>query len=162
MQRLRTEGLEVTLELVGDGDSLKEYQALVQQLGVQEQVTFSGYIAREQIAAHYAAAHVFVLPSYNEGMSVAMLEALAAGLPLICTRTGGASELVQENGLNRQRLYLRLGRSRHSDYRHLRCLVLDRSLARRMGIASRQHAAHFTWEHASRKILELLENAASS
>jgi phosphatidylinositol alpha-1,6-mannosyltransferase len=160
VQRLSLEGLEVIVELVGDGDLLKVYQTLVQQLGMQEQVTFSGYVAREQIAAHYAAAHVFVLPSFNEGMSVAMLEAMAAGLPLICTRTGGASELVQEHGLTANGFTFAWG-DLDALTAALRCLALDRPLARRMGAASRTHAARFTWECASERILELLENAAS-
>ncbi len=160
VQRLSVEGLDVTLELVGDGDSLKAYQALVQQLGVQEQVTFSGYVAREQIAAHYTSAHVFILPSYNEGMSVALLEALAAGLPLICTRTGGASELVQEHGPTANGFTFAWG-DLDTLTAALRCLALDRSLARRMGAASRQHAAHFTWERATERMMEMLENAAS-
>ena len=159
LQRLSAEGLDVTLELVGDGNSLKAYQALAQQLGVQEQVIFSGYVAREQIAARYAAAHVFVLPSFNEGMSVALLEALAAGLPLICTRTGGASDLVQEHGPNANGFTFAWG-DLEALTLALRRLALDRSLARRMGAASRLHAAHFTWEQASERMMELFTEIA--
>jgi phosphatidylinositol alpha-1,6-mannosyltransferase len=160
VQRLSADGLDVTLELVGDGDSLETYQKLAGQLGVQERVTFCGYIPREEIAAHYTSAHVFVLPSYNEGMSVAMLEAMAAGLPLVCTHTGGASELVQEHGPTVNGFTYTWG-DLDALTAILRRLALDRSMSRRMGAASRQYAANFTWESASQKILELLENAVS-
>jgi len=56
-------------------------------------------VPREEIPRHYAAAHVFSLPSFNEGMSLAALEAMGAGLPLVLTHTGGTDELVEE-GVN--------------------------------------------------------------
>ena len=49
----------------------------------------------KRLLEHYAAAHVFVLPSYNEGMSVALLEAMASGLAVVVTPTGGTPELVE-------------------------------------------------------------------
>jgi phosphatidylinositol alpha-1,6-mannosyltransferase len=159
VQRLCSEGLNVTLELVGDGDSLENYQSLVQKLGLEDRVTFSGYVPREQIASHYAAAHVFVLPSYNEGMSVAMLEAMASGLPLICTHTAGAGELVQEHGPTINGFVYDWG-DVDALTAALKCLVLDRKLARQMGTASRVHSKRFTWDSSSQKILELLELTA--
>ena len=74
--------------MIGEGDARAAYEQYAQALGMADRVHFAGYVPREEIAAHYAAAHVFVLPSYNEGMSVATLEAMAAGLPVIVTRTG--------------------------------------------------------------------------
>ncbi len=94
VHELRRQGVELTLELVGTGDAEAAYRSLAQGLGVSGQVNFRGYIPREEIPAVYAAAHVFVLPSYNEGMSVATLEAMAAGLPVMVSRTGGIAELV--------------------------------------------------------------------
>ncbi len=150
-RRLMDAALPVQIHLVGDGDSLLAYQALGAELGVQEQVHFLGYIPREQIAAHYAAADVFVLPSFNEGMSVATLEAMAAGLPIVATRAGGMEELVLpgENGF----LF---------DWNDLEALVAvlsrfaqDRSLARQLGAASRQRAQLFTWDGAAAAFSDL-------
>jgi glycosyltransferase involved in cell wall biosynthesis len=63
-------------------------------------VVFKGFVAWEDVIALYQDAHVFVLPSFNEGMSIALLEAMASGLPVIVTDTGGTKELVkEENGL---------------------------------------------------------------
>jgi phosphatidylinositol alpha-1,6-mannosyltransferase len=159
VQHLYAEGFNITLELVGDGDSLKAYQVLVQQLGLRDRVSFCGYVPREEIAAHYLAAHVFILPSYNEGMSVALLEAMAAGLPLVCTQTGGADQLVQESGPAANGFTFAWG-DVDTLTAALRSLALDRSLARRMGAASRERATCFTWDTASQKILELLKDSA--
>ncbi len=151
VHRLAAEGCAIELELVGEGDARRAYEELARRLGVAERITFAGYVPRERIAAHYAAAHVFVLPSYNEGMSVATLEAMAAGLPALITRTGGAEELVVE------------GETGHifewSDVdalsAHLRRLALDRDLARRMGAAARERARSFSWDRAAAQYLEL-------
>ena len=87
------------LMLVGTGDGETQLREQCSQLGLQNAVTFAGLVARDNMPQQYAAADVFVLPSYNEGMSVALLEALASGLPVVVTETGGTAELVKDNGL---------------------------------------------------------------
>lgn len=151
VKRLADLGVNVTLDLVGTGDARAANETQVREAGLTERVRFVGYVAREDIAAYYAAAHVFVLPSYNEGMSVATLEAMAAGLPVVVTRTGGTDELVAagENGLifdwgDVDRLV-----------EHLRCLAADRALVQQMGRASRARARQFSWEAAAQRYLEL-------
>ena len=88
VNRLTDEGIDVSLDLVGTGDARPANEAQVARLGLTDRVRFVGYVPREEIARHYAAAHVFVLPSYNEGMSVALLEAMAPGLAVLVTPTG--------------------------------------------------------------------------
>ncbi len=153
VKRLTDEGIAVTLDLVGTGDARAANRAQVQSLGIGDRVGFAGYVPREEIAAHYAAGHVFVLPSYNEGMSVATLEAMAAGLPVVVTRTGGTAELVEEgvNGLTFDWADV------YTLTAHLRRLGTDRALARRMGAASRIRAGRFSWEAPAERYLEMFE-----
>ncbi|MGH7796366.1 MAG: glycosyltransferase, partial [Candidatus Binatia bacterium] len=96
VKRLSDEGFDVILSLVGTGDAQAQYEDQARRMGIRDRVRFAGYVPREQINAYYNQAHVFVLPSFNEGMSLAALEAMAAGLPLVLTRTGGTEELVEE------------------------------------------------------------------
>jgi phosphatidylinositol alpha-1,6-mannosyltransferase len=151
VKRLTDEGIDVTLDLVGMGDAKAANQAQVEALGLQDRVRFLGYVPREEIARYYAIAHVFVLPSYNEGMSVALLEAMAAGLPVVVTRTGGTEELVDPgvNGL--------IFNWADSDTlaHQLRRLATNRDLARKMGIASRIIAARFSWGTAAARYIEI-------
>ena len=146
VRMLLDEGIEATLDLVGTGDARGAYEAQVWDLGLQGVVRFQGYVPREEIAQHYATAHVFVLPSYNEGMSVATLEAMAAALPIVTTRTGGTDELVEEgvNGFafDWGDVEVLVG--------YLRTLALDRGLGRRMGQASRERARRFSWDEAAK------------
>jgi phosphatidyl-myo-inositol dimannoside synthase len=153
VKRLTDQGIDVSLDLIGTGDARASLEAWARAWGMKERVRFMGYVPREKIAAHYAAAHVFVLPSYNEGMSVATLEAMAAGLPLVVTRTGGTADLVEE-GVNGWTFPWGEVESLAG---HLRRLAVDRSLARRFGTASRARAAQFSWEQAFEKYVGLFE-----
>jgi glycosyltransferase involved in cell wall biosynthesis len=149
VRRLADAGIDVTLDLVGTGDAEGANQIQARELGIEERVRFHGYVSREEIAARYVAAHVFVLPSFNEGMSVATLEAMAAGLPVVTTRTIGTDELVEErvNGLT-------FGWGDVDALSaHVRLLATDRARARRMGAASRARAQGFSWDAAALKYL---------
>src|SRR5688572_23268863 len=151
VKRLADEGVDVKLDLVGTGDAREANEAQAARLGLSDRVRFLGYVPREEIALHYAAAHVFVLPSYNEGMSVALLEAMASGLAVLVTPTGGTPELVQSemNGLIFDWADVEGLTS------HLRRLAQDRALVRRMGEASRRRAREFSWDAAAQRYIEI-------
>jgi glycosyltransferase involved in cell wall biosynthesis len=158
VRRLADAGIAVQVDLVGTGDAQRELESQAAALGVAPLINFVGYVPREQIAAHYAAAHVFVLPSYNEGMSVATLEAMAAGLPLVVTRTGGTAELVADgtNGLTFDWADV------DNLVAHLARLAGDRALVRRMSAASRARAAQFSWEAAANLYRDIFTDVAGT
>jgi len=83
-----------TLELAGDGPLRAKLESLATELGIAERVEFDGYV--DDVKPSLARARVFVQPSISEGMSAALVEALAAGLPAVVTPTSGAIDLVQE------------------------------------------------------------------
>lgn len=156
LRLLSAEGLDLRLELVGEGDARAANEALARSLGVADRVTFAGYVPRERIAERYRAAHVFVLPSYNEGMSVATLEAMAAGLPTVVTRTGGADELVVEGATG----HIFAWGDVPALANLLRALASDRVRVRRMGAAARARAREFTWDAAASRYLAMLDELA--
>jgi phosphatidyl-myo-inositol dimannoside synthase len=157
VRRVTDEGVDVTLDLVGTGDAQAANQSQVARLGLSDRVRFLGYIPREHIASHYAAADVFVLPSYNEGMSVALLEAMASGLAVVVTPTGGTPELVEPEITG---LIFDWG-DVDSLTTHLRRLAQDRSLVRRMGEASCKRAGNFSWDQAALRYIDLLKRLTS-
>ena len=158
VKQLTDQGVEVIANLAGTGDALEAYQKLAQELDVAERIRFLGYVPREEIPRHYAAAHVFSLPSFNEGMALAALEAMGAGLPLVLTHTGGTDELVEEgvNGFTHD------WGDVDALAGHLRRLAQDRPLARQMSLVSRQRAAQFSWEGIAERYLRLFHNLAVS
>ncbi len=86
----------LTLTLVGDGPERAATEALVRQLGLQTAVRFAGYRSQSQVAQALAEADILVLPSFAEGVPVVLMEAMAAGLPVIASRVGGVAELVTD------------------------------------------------------------------
>jgi glycosyltransferase involved in cell wall biosynthesis len=88
------------LVLAGNGD-VEMAQQLIQELGIEEQATVCSWLSPEQRDALLVEADAFVLPSYNEGLPMSMLEAMGWGLPVIVTPVGGIPEVVNhgENGL---------------------------------------------------------------
>jgi glycosyltransferase involved in cell wall biosynthesis len=90
---------DAKLLLVGEGPLRPSLEALATGLGIAESVRFVGY--RRDVASIYAAADVVALTSANEGTPVTLIEAQAAGVPVVSTDVGGASDIVEdgESGL---------------------------------------------------------------
>lgn len=88
----------VRLFIVGDGSDLENAKSYVKNCGL-EGVVFTGYL--EGIAKYkiLASSYCYILPTYGEGMPLTILEAMAAGLPIIVTNVGAIPEVV-ENGIN--------------------------------------------------------------
>ena len=95
---LRRQGVRppVHFVVVGDGELRAELDERILRAGVQDAVRLVGARPPDEIPAWLAAADVFVLPSRYEGMSIAVLEAMATGLPVVVTRVSGSSELVPD------------------------------------------------------------------
>jgi glycosyltransferase involved in cell wall biosynthesis len=157
VKRLTDEGIDVRLDLVGTGDARSDNESHVGRLGLTDRIRFLGYVPREKIARHYAAAEVFVLPSFNEGMSVALLEAMASGLAVVVTLTGGTAELVEpeKNGL----IFDWADVDRLTS--HLRRLAQDRDFTRRLGESSRERADEYSWDRAALSYYDLLKQRTS-
>jgi glycosyltransferase involved in cell wall biosynthesis len=80
--------------LIGDGPLLGELKELVAELGISPHVVFLG--TRHDIPECLAALDLFVLPSLNEGMGRALVEAMAVGCPVVATRVGGIPDVVAD------------------------------------------------------------------
>lgn len=91
-------GFNLKLTIVGDGQHQPELEVLTAQLGMTEYIEFRGRLpAGDAIIRELDQADLFVLPSYQEGLPRAMVEAMARGLPCIGSTVGGFPELLQED-----------------------------------------------------------------
>jgi glycosyltransferase involved in cell wall biosynthesis len=88
---------EVRLRIVGDGEQRAELEQRASRLGLKAE--FAGRLLGEQLVAAYRQADVFVLPSDKEGMPLAALEAMAAGLAVVATAVPGNEDLLRGVGL---------------------------------------------------------------
>lgn len=80
----------------GNGAYTDALQRLANELGISMYVKFVGYIPNQALPQWYRAADVFVLPSIHEGFGVVCVEAMACGIPLVGTNTGGVPDIVRE------------------------------------------------------------------
>lgn len=119
------------LVLVGDGPMRNELEACVDERKLRDAVLFAGLQAN--VESWLGAADVYVLPSHTEGLSNAMLEAMAIGLPVLSTRVSGVRETVEEAGAG---LVVDVGQKRQLADALIR-LAKDTSLRSQMGRAGR-------------------------
>ena len=88
--------------IAGDGPLRNKLEGLVQELGIEKHVKFSGAIEQNEVLKLYQQAHIFVLPSITtsngdqEGIPVVLMEAQATGLPVISTYHTGIPEVIVE------------------------------------------------------------------
>jgi glycosyltransferase involved in cell wall biosynthesis len=93
--RSRTER-KVRLFLVGEGDERPVLEEKIQTLGLQGSVTLVGAVSPEDIPAYYQIADAFVFASKSETQGMVILEAMAAGLPVVAVRSSGTDDVIQE------------------------------------------------------------------
>lgn len=98
-QAIRTAAPEACIAFVGGGSRRGHLER--QAASLNARVYFAGFWPPERVPALLAAADLFVLPSRREGLGSVLYEAMAAGVPIVATRTGGIPEIVrdQETGL---------------------------------------------------------------
>ncbi|MFK3670641.1 glycosyltransferase [Leifsonia aquatica] len=92
--------LDAQLEIVGGGDQFKNLQTMAETLGIADRVNFLGYVTDEELRAAYTRATVFAMPSIAELQSIATMEAMASGLPVVAADAMALPHLVHdgENG----------------------------------------------------------------
>lgn len=146
---------ELRLKVMGDGSARPGLEVLVKERGLEKQVSFLGRIPRERTAPYYQEASLFVLPSLNEGMSNAMLEALASGLPIIATPTGGTAELVTE-GVNGT---IVPEKSAQTLADAIEPFVQNKNLVTEYGAESRAKAEAQSWAKVSASFKKVLEQS---
>jgi glycosyltransferase involved in cell wall biosynthesis len=88
------QGYKVRLLLVGDGPKRKNLEAITQQLNLNNAVIFTGFQSKP--ADYLSLMDIFLLPSFTEGTSMTLLEAMSLGIPTVATRVGGTPEIVED------------------------------------------------------------------
>ena len=84
------------LTLIGDGPERAGLEAQAQALNLSDRITFAGYRSQDAVAQALSRADLFVLPSFAEGVPVVLMEAMAAGVPVVTTQIAGIPELVAQ------------------------------------------------------------------
>lgn len=124
---------DVRLTVVGDGPSRGHLTSIAERAGVEEHITWAGAQPHDAIPAFLAAADVFCMSSFAEGVPVVLMEAMACEMPVIATRIAGIPELVEDGVSGRL-----VAAGDPDELGEAICeLADDPELRRRMGIAGR-------------------------
>jgi glycosyltransferase involved in cell wall biosynthesis len=94
--RLKGRMPSLRYEIVGEGSDSARLRALSVALGLEAQVEFRGHLSDEELAEAYGRAWLFALPSTGEGFGLVVLEAWAAGVPVLVANAGASPELVED------------------------------------------------------------------
>ncbi len=138
--------------LIGDGSWRLELEAQIQRLGLNDRIRLLG--TRHDVSAWLGAIDLFVLPSKDEGLPMAVIEAMGAGCPIVSTIVGGIPELItdEEHGL------LVPPGDVNALAEVIERLLRDRALARRLGQAAQaKFAARFDMRQIIRRTEDLYE-----
>jgi len=97
VRKCRNMGIDLEVSFVGDGKCRKEFEQKAKAIDLEEYVTFCGLLPTfEDVQALLDKSDIFVFPSFTEGLPRAVIEAMARGLPCICSDVGGIMELVDD------------------------------------------------------------------
>ncbi|MCB0045328.1 MAG: glycosyltransferase family 4 protein [Caldilineaceae bacterium] len=143
----------------GKGWFYDEIFTLVEELGIEESVSFPGYIPAEELPNWYRAATVFVYPSRFEGFGLPVLEAMACATPVICSDAPSLTELVGDAAL----IVTRAEEPGADELAAALTRVLaDSALHQELSQRGAARAARFTWVRTAQETLAVYEQAANS
>ena len=147
---------DLRLVIVGKKGWLYEgFFLRLRELGLEDRVIFTGYVPDEDLPAIYSAAELFVFPSLYEGFGLPVLEAMACGVPVICSNTSSLPEVAGDAALL-------------VDPTDVRALAgaMEQALtdeALRVTLRARgiERAQRFTWARAAQETMQVYENVAT-
>ncbi len=148
---LHTDGVKLHLTIAGGGQLEPQLKETVSQRNLCEIVEIAGRIDPENMPQVYRESDIFVSATAQEGMSNAMLEAMASGLPIITTRCEGVEELITDNGVIVE------GANAEEIAKAIRSLADNAQTRKDMAVAARSRAEQFTWSRSAREYLALYE-----
>lgn len=151
---LLARGLDLRLTVVGDGPKREELVSRCEELGLSDRVEWTGAVGQDKIPGHYAAADVFCLPSFAEGVPTVLMEAMLTETPVVSTRIAGVAELVEDGASG---LLIPPGRV-DLLAAAIERLAADPALRKRLGAAGRSKVeAEFDATRSARRLAELFD-----
>jgi len=154
VELLNRQGLKVHLTIIGGGSLESELRQILEAKDLRGLVTLQGRIEANAMPELYRSHDLFVSATAQEGMSNAMLEAMASGLPIVTTRCEGVDELIDGNGLVVDET------TAAALAEVVTSLIKDKSKRQAMSVAAREKAEQFTWGAGASRYLELYNRVA--
>lgn len=93
---LKDAGLDFKINMCGSGNGESEIREKIARYGLEESVRLPGWVKDDEKLKFFEDSHVYVLPSYSEGMPMSILEAKCAAMPTISTKVGGVPDIIED------------------------------------------------------------------
>jgi len=146
----------VKLSIIGeDWGGVEGLQSLARAVGVERQVTFRGPLPRDEVVRAFASTDIFVLPSLFEPFGIVLLEAMAAGVPVVASRVGGIVEVVEDGKTG----LLVPPADPAGLAEALELLISDPGLRRVMAAEARRAASRYSWDLVIPRIIGVYQEA---
>jgi len=153
---LHKEGRELCLTIAGGGRLEHQLREAVSGRDLRGIVKISGRVDPENMPQLYRNSDIFISASFQEGMSNAMLEAMASGLPIVTTRCEGLEELIDGNGLIVEQDNV------EKIVKAIKQLADDSRLHKKTSIAARSRAGRFSWPNVAEQYIRIYRNIIQS
>ena len=140
---------KVRLTVVGGGQTEKQFRKFVTERELSDVIKITGRMDSEKMPEMYRRNDIFISASMQEGMSNAMLEAMASGLPIVTTRCEGIEELIKDNGIVVE------DPCAEAIAKAIKKLTDNRQEHERMSIAARKRAERFSWNSTALRYQKL-------
>lgn len=139
--------------LIGDGSEREELSKEVIKLGLDKNVFFCGCVEHSELRNYYRACDLFLFASMSETQGIVLLEAMAAGLPVVAVKASGTSDVVRD-GWNGYTTELDVNEWE----RKLEILVENTHLRKRMALAASTEAKKYLSHNVAKKVERLYQN----
>ena len=159
VRQLIDRGLNVEYRIVSDGPERSKLEALRSELQLEDRIRFLGFLPREDVIAEILASDILLHPSEAEGFGIAVVEGMAAGLPVVVARSGGVRDIVEHGQFG----FLYEPGDLGALVGYAAQLIADPAKRAIFGAAARRAAeARFSWENHMAEMYQVWNEALES
>ncbi len=148
------QNIRAQLLVVGGGSDEGRLKGLVQKLGLEKKVKFTGYLPYDEIPKYYASMDIVVYPTLYEPLGNVVLEAMAAGKPIIASNVDGIPEIFKEG----TGYMITTSQLEYELEEKLKILLDDENLRKKMGVKGKELVKDHSWLEVARETVKVCES----
>lgn len=145
---------EVKLIIIGEGEERQLIERRIIEYGLEHCITLTGAIPNEEVSTFLATSDIFLLPSLSEGFGIVIIEAMAAGLPIIASRVGGIPDLITDG----KEGFLVEPKNPQQIAERVLYLINEEFLRKEISLKNRSIAEKYDWSLITQQLEEIYKN----
>lgn len=152
IKKLKSEGYAIKLNLIGDINTAVKERFEKSLIGTEGYVTYLGKVPYEKIQYSYKSSDMFVFASTCENMPNILVEAMTAGLPIVCSNYGPMPEILNDAGLYIDPL------SVNNIYENIKKLLINEDLRSNIASKAYEYSKNYSWEKTSQLTFDFIKS----